>query len=152
MGVTDFAERFAQKLFTVYPEWRQFAKWRQDSLELDVSVPAPIQKDEKDMLYMIVEMDGEVIVGFDVYHTHFYENFYESEDQCFADLFDFVKGLTDETYVVATTLREKDGYMLEHWEVLEASEIEHITCQILHIRSWNGTYDQDEAGSKNLKV
>lgn len=138
MGLINFTERFANTIFSVYPEWRAYGRTLEYD-EYEISVPFPSQKDACDVLSLFVEEEDEVIVRFDSYHRYFNVDCYQSEQEWLNDILAFIQGIQDETLVVATTLHDN----LIQREVIEVHTLPNFPYEILHLRSWKGTYDWD---------
>lgn len=69
----ELPRAFAQMLFEIFPEWRRFAREETyadtSGCGLVVEVPSLPAADVKNGL--IIQVDDEVTVGFDYYHSHF---------------------------------------------------------------------------------
>ena len=136
MELKDFVERFANNIFSVYPEWRAYGK----SFEYDeyvISVPVPSQKDENNFLCIFVEEKYEVIIRFDMYYKYFITYCYDSEHEWLNDILEYIQGIQDEMLVIATTLHDNH----RNREVIEAHNIPNFPYKILDLKSWNGTFD-----------
>src|SRR4051794_28757870 len=80
MKLEPYLQRFSDRLFSVHPEWRRFAKsvkdWRGSDI-LVVEVPAPNPRATRGL--EVLTEGNSIIVGFDAWHTHFEQ----SEEQAF---------------------------------------------------------------------
>lgn len=140
MGLTAFTRTLLNRIYSMYPDWQQFGK-ELDFDQYQIYVPVPNRKEDEDLLRIFVESDYEVIIGFDVYHGHFYRNCYESEDEFLQSILSFIDDILNERIVVATTFHHDKG--LKYWEVIEVNTIESFPHEIQNLRSWHGTYNKD---------
>jgi hypothetical protein len=135
----EFADRFIEIFLRSYPEWKTFINKYDDELT-KIFVPAPKQKDSDDFLWITIENDEEVTVGFDDFHGHYYSYCYASENDCFEKLFLDLKCLVDETKVIATVLHADINRTYD--ELIDLADIRKGQQKVLKVRSWKGTYDQ----------
>jgi hypothetical protein len=135
-----FSSDFAEVLFGIYPDWRQFALIEPDgSLVVKVSPPA-----ESDIAHpLLITTDGdEVTIGLDHYHSHFY---WPDDDQPspFVDSLMFIATiLSDEVAVVSCW---KEGRWIGSTCIGPFDEVANARYAGSHarVRSWSGSRKRD---------
>jgi hypothetical protein len=133
-----FSRKFAETLFAVYPAWREFARKETNKAGdryLVVQPPDPPGSSTAEPLTIWTE-NGEVSVGFDHFHMHFY---WPAEE----DL-DPLKFIED---VLADRVAVVSYWKGDQWlgsSTLGLEETPDVEPGILvRVRSWSGARDQN---------
>jgi hypothetical protein len=98
--LNEFSQRFSDRLFEVYPEWRQHIQ-PSDREVLELTVPSP---NPKLTAGLYIDTDGEITVGVNWYHTHC---FGPTEEQEIEQAMELIAGLLSNELVVLAYF--KDG-------------------------------------------
>lgn len=148
-GLDDFSLGVADRLFTKFPEWRKFAEIKATDnqikyLQLEITPPPGASV----VSGLIISTENkEVTIGFDYYHGHFFDQFFDGECLAADTAIDFIDQLlSEEISVVSWWNSDK----LIAWSTIldgKAQLPEDIVGQYSHIRirSWNGTLNDDRA-------
>jgi hypothetical protein len=143
----QFSKVFAQRLFSEYPDWIEFAKFGNASgADLDylvVEVPSPASADLARPL-LIYTVGGEVSVGFDYYHAHYFD---QTMFPANSDVFAFIAKILSEEIAIGS------GWDRDIWRgswPIERGEDPIFTTPLhpmtrIRVRSWRGNFDQDFA-------
>jgi hypothetical protein len=148
--LNEFSRRFAAVLFAAHPEWREFASVDttegadEGSLVVKVSPPQP--RDIKWPLQISTDIE-QIIVGFDLYHSHFNRYAGDEEAEAFAKALAFVADLLAERVAIisywdgdkcrcSSTITTSTDVTMPSWA---------RNAKTARIRSWRGTYDRDIA-------
>ena len=136
---SSLSSQFAEVLFAGYPEWRGYIAPNQaDEIGLLVKVPSPNPKLSSGLY---IEVDSEITVGTDWYHSHFWGDAGEAIERAMA----FIDGfLTEKVVVLAFFNRDKwTGSwcvsLEDSWPVPKLGERRQIL-------SWTGSLDAEMAG------
>ena len=146
--LNEYSRRFADVLFTAYPEWREFASVDtaedvdEGTLVVQVSPPRP-----RDIQWPLhISTDGEEItVGFDSYHRHFNRYGEDDEAEGYAEALAFIADLLAERVAVISWWNG-DEWRGSSTFVPGADVVTPpwaIKAKTVRVRSWKGTYDKD---------
>lgn len=133
MPQADITQAFTAELFAAFPEWRQFSRTERaaDGAEyLVVEVEPPATADVEDGL-TIDTADGEITVGFDVYHCHFDAWVGDGEHVGAAAALAFIRQIVTEQIGIASW-----------WQGQEWKGSNHVAAGMQPERSWPGTFDR----------
>lgn len=134
MSGQQFAHRFADKLFGTFPEWRQFVK-SCDRCIFKVEVPFSYQKGPDDFLWILIEIENEIMVGADRFHTHEHLLEHETEEELFQAVITFLTSIVEEKVVFAIIM---NGNNWAGSRIILANTVpfrspgEHITANYRH--------------------
>ncbi len=140
-GLDDCARSFADALFAAVPELRDHARVEKGVLRIDVRPGPPRQGCD----FWISTDDGEITVGFGMFHMHF--DWPDGEDVWPSDPIQFIRSvMSDETLIEDWTLDGKwsgSGILAPTEEPdLQGMKPGHV----IFVRSWSGARDRTIRG------
>lgn len=134
--LSPYSQRFADTLFTAYPEWRPLQRDYPNG-DMSVSVPAP--RDGSPALNIYAE--GEITISYHHWHTHF-DWLNDGEDEAFSDALAFISDFLKEEVCIAARWK---GERPSGAETSTPGSVPTFGPGITRISvlSWRGTHDQE---------
>ncbi len=134
--LSPYSQRFADRLFAAYPEWRPLQRDYPND-DLSVSIPAP--QDGSPALNIYAE--GEITLSYSQWHTHF-DWLNDNEAESFADALEFIHDLLAEEVCIAARWK---GERISSAGTLVPGGISTFDpgATRIKVRSWRGTYDKE---------
>jgi hypothetical protein len=148
-GLNDFASAFAQALFEAFPWLRDHARLHEvegvqpGSLLVEFDTPPP----RKDCTFWITTDQGEITVGFGMFHAHFAWP-RPAADDWWEDPLDFIRDLTEDRLLVEDWTK---GGKWSGSSTLAADAEPDLSGlmpdHVVLIRSWSGRLDRTISGA-----
>ena len=135
--LSQYAERFARRLFSQWPEWKAFVQGG-DSGVLNLLVPCP----NPAVVYpLFIRVDDEVTIGLDRHHAHFHMFSEENEDEAFALALEHVRQLVSEKRIVVVRMFGNQCRMTMDQQIEFPLDARLNPGEHIYVRSWRGTHD-----------
>lgn len=138
-SIDKYSKQIAARLFRKYPQWLPYASVVQgeDSVHLEVAVPAPVRPRERDLL--ISTYDEQITIHFDRCHAHFGGWSGIPPQVAFAEAVYFLERILREEVVAVGIVQDGPGL---GWGLLARTAIPTPPPgTTFYIRSWRGTFD-----------
>lgn len=136
-GQSEFSRRFAEKLFSAFPAFRDLAIVEGNSFVVEVTAPNPAARAP----LFISTADEEVTVGFDAWHCHFDGMLEKDDEEIFASSIALVRDLLAERVAVLAWL---DG---DQWLGSSCAKVDEVDAELQsgdtgYAITWRGTHDR----------
>ena len=152
--LNDHSRQFATRLFRVWPDWFRLSRYdpNEDFEKEALLVEVPRPGDEAGHGLFITTSEWEISIGFgESFHRRFGADGRGKSDQE-ANFHDeamaFLEGIVGEKVVLASGWQDKEW--LGAWPIdltrESLDELQVDSGEIIKIRSWLGTYDQEIRG------
>lgn len=149
--LNDHSREFATRLFRIWPEWHQLARFDpyEDFEKEALLVEIPCPRDGSGHGLFITTSEWEVSVGFgENFHTRFGVAGDEGTVNFYDEALAFLSGFVAERLVLAVACQGREW--LGSWVIdLAQDSLDEVRAEpgeIVRIRSWLGTYDREVHG------
>jgi hypothetical protein len=139
--LNDLSRSFADSLFREFAEWEQFAKLLPDSGDGEgVALEVTVEQPGTDRALRIRTDEGEITIGFDMWHTHVGTFLGISDSEAIELALADIRSIIAEESVIAVVHRDGKwaGSSLE--DVCDA--ITATPGATTNVYSWRGTHDR----------
>lgn len=148
LALDDFSQKAAEKLFSRYPQWRGLEtpeSAKDGSIYLRLTVPALPEAHVEHGL-MISTENRELTIGFDAYHSHFFDAVGDGTHFGIEYGMQFLSKLLAEKIAVISWWEDerwRASGQIKAGEEPDSSAAHLNPFNRIRIRSWKGTFNAD---------